>query len=208
MSPFNPLAHSDSLALAFPTCVLYVVDTTRCSSPATFMSNMLYACSILYKTKLPFVLCFNKCDISSSELLMQWMKDWDVLHTALNADQSYMSNLTRSMSLVLQKFYETLTCVSCSAMTGQNIQGLLDAIDSTREEYYKDYLEPLQKRILEKHDNFEKEQDEAVEAMKKDRKKMEDLFPAVKERGEQEDRDDENEWSDEDQQDDYGNADN
>ena len=28
-----------------------VVDTARCVKPVTFMSNMLYACSILYKTK-------------------------------------------------------------------------------------------------------------------------------------------------------------
>tara|TARA_B100000795_G_scaffold190428_1_gene145071 strand:- start:149 stop:262 length:114 start_codon:yes stop_codon:yes gene_type:complete len=36
-----------------PTCVVYVVDTPRCQSAVTFMSNMLYACSILYKMKLP-----------------------------------------------------------------------------------------------------------------------------------------------------------
>jgi len=42
-------------------CVLtrahrYVVDTPRCVNPQTFMSNMLQACSILYKTKLPLLL--------------------------------------------------------------------------------------------------------------------------------------------------------
>ena len=42
-----------SLASAMPTCVVYVVDTPRCQSAVTFMSNMLYACSILYKMKLP-----------------------------------------------------------------------------------------------------------------------------------------------------------
>ncbi len=36
------------------------MDTSKCVSPITFMSNMLYACSILYKTKLPFIITMNK----------------------------------------------------------------------------------------------------------------------------------------------------
>jgi hypothetical protein len=44
------------LASSFPTVVLYVLDTPRCTAPQTFMSNMLQAVSILYKTKLPMLL--------------------------------------------------------------------------------------------------------------------------------------------------------
>ena len=55
---------SESLAASMPTVVVYVVDTPRCSSAVTFMSNMLYACSILYKTKLPLLLVFNKTDVT------------------------------------------------------------------------------------------------------------------------------------------------
>lgn len=51
---------SESLASCFPTVVVYVMDTVRSVSPVTFMSNMLYACSILYKTRLPFVVALNK----------------------------------------------------------------------------------------------------------------------------------------------------
>lgn len=64
--------------------VVYVMDTSRSVNPVTFMSNMLYACryvpstagtgrlseppdsslsapvSILYKTKLPFIVVMNK----------------------------------------------------------------------------------------------------------------------------------------------------
>lgn len=36
---------TDALASAMPTCVAYVIDTPRTTAPATFMSNMLYACS-------------------------------------------------------------------------------------------------------------------------------------------------------------------
>lgn len=50
----------ETMAACFPTVVVFVVDAVRSVSPVTFMSNMLYACSILYKTRLPFVLALNK----------------------------------------------------------------------------------------------------------------------------------------------------
>lgn len=51
---------TEALASQFPTIVVYVLDTVRSVNPVTFMSNMLYACSILYKTKLPFIVAMNK----------------------------------------------------------------------------------------------------------------------------------------------------
>ena len=35
---------TDAVASSFPTVVAYIVDTPRTTAPATFMSNMLYAC--------------------------------------------------------------------------------------------------------------------------------------------------------------------
>lgn len=52
---FSPIQAS-----TFPTVIVYVLDTSRSVNPVTFMSNMLYACSILYKTKLPFIVAMNK----------------------------------------------------------------------------------------------------------------------------------------------------
>jgi hypothetical protein len=43
---------TEALAAQFPTVVVYVLDAVRSKDPVTFMSNMLYACSILYKTKV------------------------------------------------------------------------------------------------------------------------------------------------------------
>ena len=51
---------SETLAAIYPTIVVYVMDTVRSVSPVTFMSNMLYAVSILYKLKLPFIIVLNK----------------------------------------------------------------------------------------------------------------------------------------------------
>jgi len=56
---------TEALASQFPTIIVYVVDTVRSVNPVTFMSNMLYACSILYKTKLPFIVVMNKVIRSS-----------------------------------------------------------------------------------------------------------------------------------------------
>lgn len=38
---------TESLAVSFPSVLVYVVDTARTTHPTTFMSNMLYACSIM-----------------------------------------------------------------------------------------------------------------------------------------------------------------
>lgn len=64
---------TEAFASTFPTVVAYVVDTPRSASPATFMSNMLYACSILYKTRLPLVLAFNKTDVAQHEFALEVM---------------------------------------------------------------------------------------------------------------------------------------
>lgn len=35
---------TDAVSSSFPTVVAYIIDTPRTTAPATFMSNMLYAC--------------------------------------------------------------------------------------------------------------------------------------------------------------------
>lgn len=51
---------TEALATSFPTIIVYIIDVVRSLSPTTFMSNMLYACSILYKSRLPFIIVMNK----------------------------------------------------------------------------------------------------------------------------------------------------
>lgn len=62
---------TEAFASTFPTIVTYVVDTPRSTKPITFMSNMLYACSILYKTRLPLVLAFNKTDVADHKFALE-----------------------------------------------------------------------------------------------------------------------------------------
>lgn len=84
---------------------LYVADTVRCENPNTFMSNMLYSLSILYKSKLPLGIVFNKIDILDHTFLLNWMKDFDEFDKSLQLEGSYLTSLSRSMSLVLEEFY-------------------------------------------------------------------------------------------------------
>lgn len=81
---------AESLAATFPTAIVYVVDTVRCRNAVTFMSNMLYACSILYKFKLPLILAFNKTDAQPCEFALDWMADLDAFTEALQSERSYM----------------------------------------------------------------------------------------------------------------------
>jgi GPN-loop GTPase len=110
---------TDAIASSLPTCIAYVIDTPRTTAPATFMSNMLYACSILYKTKLPFVLVFNKTDAQDHTFALEWMRDFEVFQEALqtrdkearDGEPSYMNGLMNSMSLVLDEFYKNLRVI-------------------------------------------------------------------------------------------------
>lgn len=58
---------TEALATMFPTLIVYVMDVARSTSPTTFMSNMLYACSILYKTRLPFIVVLNKVSFNKQD---------------------------------------------------------------------------------------------------------------------------------------------
>ncbi|KAI9004398.1 hypothetical protein DFJ74DRAFT_693250 [Hyaloraphidium curvatum] len=141
---------TETLAATYPTVVAYIIDTPRSTSPATFMSNMLYACSILYKTKLPFVLVFNKTDVVSHEFALEWMKDYETFQAALQEDTTYMSSLINSMCLVLEEFYNALRVCGVSAVTGAGMDELLEKVQEAREEYFREYKPDLEQTIADR----------------------------------------------------------
>lgn len=74
------------------------------------MYNMLYTCSILYKTKLPFIVGMDKTDTTDHSSAVEWMHDFEAFRDALNQETT-CHNLTCSMSLVLDAFYSLLRVV-------------------------------------------------------------------------------------------------
>ena len=52
-------------------------------------------------------------------------------------ETSYLSNLSRSMSLVLDEFYKNLSCVGVSATEGRGMEEFLLKVDQAVEEYEK-----------------------------------------------------------------------
>ncbi|KAF2141327.1 uncharacterized protein K452DRAFT_359106 [Aplosporella prunicola CBS 121167] len=169
-----------SLASTFPTVIAYVIDTPRTASTSTFMSNMLYACSILYKTKLPMILVFNKTDVKDAEFAKEWMTDFEAFQEALREEENgggfggleggegpvgggsgYMGSLLNSMSLMLDEFYRHLSVVGVSSMTGAGVDDFFTAVQDKAAEFERDYKPELERRkeerIKEKEVKREKE---------------------------------------------------
>jgi len=142
---------TESFATSMPTVYIYVVDTPRCSNPQTFMSNMLYACSLFYKSRLPLILVFTKTDITKHTFAVEWMKSSDKFEEACrNSNANYMSNLTQSMSLMLSEFYNNFSCVGVSAITGDGLDALFEALEGAALDYESGYKKDLEQRKADK----------------------------------------------------------
>lgn len=169
---------TEAFASTFPTVLAYIVDTPRNSSPTTFISNMLYACSILYKTKLPMIIVFNKTDVKNADFVKEWMQDFEVFQTALREDQElngedgtssgYMSSLVNSMSLMLEEFYSQLDVVGVSAYTGEGFDEFLDAVDNKVDEYNEYYKSERERILKQKEEDEKKRQAKSLSNLMKD----------------------------------------
>jgi GTPase SAR1 family protein len=172
----------DSLASSFPTVIAYIVDTPRASSTSTFMSNMLYACSILYKTKLPMIVVFNKTDVKDASFAKEWMTDYEAFQEALNNDENsnafggvegdgagtgYMGSLLNSMSLMLEEFYSHLSVVSVSSLQGTGMDEFFDAVKEKADEFKRDYQPERDRRRAEREDSKKKQREKELEKMMK-----------------------------------------
>jgi len=171
----------ESLASSFPTVIAYIIDTPRTSSTSTFMSNMLYACSILYKTKLPMILVFNKTDVQDADFAREWMTDFEKFQEALHEEESkgvfggegfggsgYMGSFLNSMSLMLEEFYSHLNMVAVSSMTGEGIDDFFEAVEEKRKEFERDYRPELEKRRKQREQESANRKEEELTKVMRD----------------------------------------
>ncbi|KAF2221138.1 ATP binding protein [Elsinoe ampelina] len=167
-----------ALASSFPTVLAYVIDTPRTtSSTSTFMSNMLYAISILYKTRLPMILVFNKTDVKKPDEAIEWMRDFEAFQAALRKEEEaddgtggtgYVGSLLNSMSLVLEEFYNNLSVVGVSSTTGQGMDEFFAAVEGKRGEFEREYAPELQRRREEREREKEANREKQVEKLMRD----------------------------------------
>ncbi|KAK5780911.1 GTPase NPA3 PWA37_003570 [Arxiozyma heterogenica] len=168
---------TESFASTFPTVIAYIIDTPRNTNPTTFMSNMLYACSILYKTKLPMIIVFNKTDVKKEDFAREWMTDFEAFQTAIMNDQEsnesangsgYMNSLINSMSLMLEEFYSQLDVVGVSSYTGDGFDSFLKAVDDKVIEYETYYKQERERILREKEAKEKKRKEKSLSGLMKD----------------------------------------
>lgn len=149
------------------------------------MSNMLYACSILYKTKLPMILVFNKTDVKDASFAKEWMTDYEAFSAALDQEESgngsggdefagtgpsgsgYMGSLLNSMSLMLEEFYTHLSVVAVSSMTGLGVDEFFESVKEKAEEFQRDYQPEIDRLRKEKEERKLQERQKEVDKMMK-----------------------------------------
>eukprot|EP01061_Rhynchopus_euleeides_P016876 TRINITY_DN28216_c0_g1_i1.p1 TRINITY_DN28216_c0_g1~~TRINITY_DN28216_c0_g1_i1.p1 ORF type:complete len:503 (+),score=208.12 TRINITY_DN28216_c0_g1_i1:219-1511(+) len=158
----------ETLASTFPTVVCYVMDAARSASPATFMSNMMYSCGILYRTQLPLLVCMNKIDIADHREALRWMQDLEAFQDALSEEGTYSAQLTKSMANVMQEFYANLRSCGMSAVTGEGVQAMLAQLKEARQDYIELFLPELKQKMAKRREEEAERQREDIAKLSSD----------------------------------------
>lgn len=134
-----------------PTVGLYVIDAPRSSDPVTFTSNMLYACSVLFRLRIPLILVINKIDVTPPTQIQSWLSDTIELEEAFEArrknpdsPECFQAIVAQDIGDVLSEFFELLPSVPFSAVTGIGCAELLETLEKQAKIAIKDHQEELE----------------------------------------------------------------
>lgn len=132
----------------FPVMLVYTIDLLRSVHPLTFMSNILYSCSILYKTRLISLLALNKVDITSMDFIHDWISNTESFDLAFARENFFAGAFTRSLFLTLDIYHQKTFYTGTSAYTGAGMFQLLKCLENFKSEYALKFQVEFEKKIF------------------------------------------------------------
>nr|UXY87456.1 ATP/GTP-bp [Cryptomonas sp.] len=144
----------EAFSSSFPVTLLYIIDLARSIYPLTFVSNILYSCSVLYKSRLPLIVILNKIDTTSGDFLREWLNDSDVFDKSLETENFFAGSFARSLILTLESFYQKISFVNTSSLSGLGVFQLLNILKKTCLEFAILYQKELEKNIIRQIKNL------------------------------------------------------
>lgn len=138
----------EAFSSSFPVILVYTIDLLKSSHPLTFMSNILYSCSILYKTRLVSLLAVNKIDITSMDFLHDWMTNSETFDYAVSKENFFAGSFTRSLFSTLDVYHQKTFYTGISAYTGAGIVQILKCFENFKIEYELNFQIEFEKKIL------------------------------------------------------------
>ncbi|KAE8303649.1 ATP-binding protein [Giardia duodenalis] len=171
---------------AYPTILLYIVDSERCLNPITFVASMLYCCSIMERLELPVIIVFNKSDLIAPSLSVEpdtfnrwapwvYMRNNVALSEAFSDFQernvnsiAYSDIFYESLSTILEEFYNVIDYVNVSSYTGLGFEGLLDKIRRVSAQYIEEYptrLDEHRRAVEQEKQQKEREKEDPYQSL-------------------------------------------
>nr|UXY86989.1 ATP/GTP-bp [Cryptomonas paramecium] len=144
----------ETFSSSFPVILLYTIDIIRISSPLVFVGNILYSCSILYKSRLPVVMLVNKNDIISGDFIKEWMNDSDAFDKVLEREKTFINSFASSLSLTLENFYNKIPFLKISSLNGIGVYQMLNVLKKIQLEFSTFYQNQLEKHIVRYIEDF------------------------------------------------------
>jgi len=138
----------ESFSSFFPSIFLYLVDLSKTVHPLTFVSNILYSCSILYKTRLPVIMAINKIDLTSMDFIRDWLCDFELFDRALLEEEFFAGSFARSLALSLDCFHQKTPFLGTSALSGKGVFRILNFLKKVKMEFSINFQRELEKNIL------------------------------------------------------------